>query len=168
MLVKSLCDESVPATEIDVTVSSNAPVLPGYCAHYIDQETQLRGETWSFSEIAPDVMDAATRSGRNPSVARGDYDQDGVIDTAFLIQRHGTEPEVAVCLSTRPRPVHYIADLYCHDSIATSEAGTRFYDYDREAYGEYDRDGIRVSCFERAGATYLYADGHFARIVDGD
>lgn len=166
--VRRLCPAHGGAsTVVEVEIRNSAPVTPGYCAYYIDQDMAMRGETWRFAPVNAEVMDWATRTGRNPNVTLGDFDRDGAQDTAFLMQRGG-DIVAAVCLSSRPRPVQYLLDLYCEDAISTNEAGARFHDYELEKDARYPAEGVHVSCFERAGATYLYEDGGFKRVVDSD
>jgi len=148
--------------------TSALAVTPPYCAYNIDNKMQATAQTWRFPLVKEEVFDWYTRNAQTPRVTIGDFDDDETPDTAFLIQIGDTPVEVAVCLSQRPDDVVFIKNLYCEDDIGTSMKGSRYYDYERDVHATYELDGIHVGCFEKAGATYLYRNGRFQRIVDSD
>lgn len=108
----------------------------------------------------------------DPTVGRGDFDDDGKQDAALLIERRGTQsPEraIAVCLSTRnPSAPVLIQDLYVGDQLHITSRGTKYHDYSSGKEGVYETDGISVSCCECCGATYIYRNGEFHEFVDSD
>lgn len=101
--------------------------------------------------------------------AAGDFDDDGVTETAFFVEKSGGKKKraVAVCLSSRS-DVLLINDLYVDESLSVSRKGTRFYNFNKGKEDAYPADGIAVSCCECCGATYLYSNGEFHQIVDSD
>jgi hypothetical protein len=156
-----------------IFVMSAGPVSavePEDCAQRIDQDASLGKATprWRFPAVAPDVMNGVTRAGKNPLVTRGDFDDDGHQDVAFLITTAAGATRVAVCLAAEPARVRYIDDLYCRDGIDTARKGARYHDFETETPGRYGRDGIAAYCYEQAGATYLLENGVFRRVVDSD
>jgi hypothetical protein len=104
-------------------------------------------------------------------IAHGDFDGDGRADTAILLQPIATNTKLAaaVCLSNAPgrKPV-LIKDIYTAGNLSTRKKGSRYYDYDTENYGVYERDGISTYCCECCGATYIMRDGAFQQVVDSD
>jgi hypothetical protein len=142
---------------------SAAAVEPHDCAFLLDK--QLGG--WSLPTVDPDVLYSVTRSGRNPFVTTGDFDDDQEDDVAFLILKDG-ETGIAVCLSGKPDVALIIGDLYCDDGIVRIPKGTTYHNYETDSEGRHDRDGVHAYCYERAGATYLYTGGSFKRVIDSD
>ena len=136
---------------------------PSDCAFQLDK--QLNG--WKLPTVEPDVFYGVTRSGSNPFVTTGDFDNDQKKDAAFLIVKDG-RTKIAVCLSGKPEKAFIIGDLYCDDGIARAPKGAKYYNYDTNYEGRYERDGVHAYCYEKAGATYLYKDGVFHRVVDSD
>ena len=134
---------------------------------------------WTMASVATDVAAWAHTQGFDPRVARGDFDGDGRVDVALLVQARATPvleyPErisasrVAVCLD-RPSglTVHVIDDPYCGDYIRRAPKGARYHDFETEAKGVYPSDGVTTVCFKKASATYVYDGARFRRIVDGD
>lgn len=142
---------------------SAAAVEPGDCAFQLDKQV----EGWNLPAVDPNVFYGVTRGGSNPFVTMGDFDNDQARDVAFLIVKAG-KTQIAVCLSGKPEKAFVIGDLYCDDGIARIPKGAKYYNFETDSEGRYDRDGIHAYCYEKAGATYLYKDGSFQRVVDSD
>ena len=58
--------------------------------------------------------------------------------------------------------------LYCGDGIVVTPKGTKAWDYEREIAVTYQVNGVHTLCFKKAGATYVFAQGRFRRVVDSD
>ena len=135
--------------------------------------------TWTLASASPEVA-AWTRSRDfDPTMARGDFDGDGRIDIALLVQARATPvfpyPErieasrVAVCLDREAGiELHVIEALYCADYIELAVKGAVYHDIERQREDAYPSDGVRTVCFKKASATYVYDGAGFRRIVDGD
>ncbi len=126
---------------------------------------------WRFPEVSTEVREWATRRKEDPTVAYGDFDDDGRKDVALLIQ---TAPQsgsikIVACLSSigAARPI-IVEKPYCTDGITRVSKGRRYHDFSTEREGAYPKDGIHAYCFEKAGATYIFTDGSFRQIVDSD
>ena len=118
--------------------------------------------------VRAEVTDWASRNNFDPTVAFGDYDGDGRRDSAVLLQT-GTDRAVAVCLAGKKRTrLRIIRQPYCDDVLYTSKAGEEHYNYETDKNEQLKRDGIGVECFEKAGATYVYENRTFRRIIDSD
>lgn len=138
---------------------------------------QLR--EWSVTSVTVDVAEWTKSHRRNPSLVHGDFNGDGHLDIALLIQNRlkpvldyserAYSSLIAVCLSRPPAVIlHLIDKLYCSDFIERVPKGQRYYDFETEKTGTYPLDGVKTICFEKASATYVYDGAGFRRIVDGD
>jgi hypothetical protein len=126
---------------------------------------------WHSPDVSPEVRQWATAQGEDPTVAYGDFDDDGREDIALLV-RTGPPSDslkIVACLSRlgATKPV-VIQEPYCSDGIAKAQKGRRYYDYSTDREGTYPKDGIHAYCFEKAGATYIFSNGSFREIVDSD
>ncbi len=126
---------------------------------------------WRFPNVSTEVREWATSRKEDPTVAYGDFDDDGRKDVALLIQTasESGSVKIAVCLSSlgATQPV-VVERPYCTDGITRVSKGQRYHDFATELEGAYPKDGIHAYCFEKAGATYIFTDGSFRQIVDSD
>jgi hypothetical protein len=126
---------------------------------------------WRFPNVSTQVREWATRRKEDPTVAYGDFDDDGRKDVALLIQTASESDSIKIvaCLSSIgvTKPV-VVERPYCTDGITRASKGQRYHDFATESKGTYPKDGIHAYCFEKAGATYIFTDGSFRQIVDSD
>jgi hypothetical protein len=111
------------------------------------------------------------RGDKTPTnVAFADVDLDGTTDTALLVtaplEGH-RRPHLAVCLG-HPVRLQVIARPYGQDGISIRPKGTVDYDYLAKREVTYWTNAIQTYAFEKAGGSYLYKDGTFVLVVDGD
>lgn len=108
-------------------------------------------------------------SARRDAGTVGDFNSDGRLDFALLLDRLGGSRQAAigVCLSREPRPL-LITAPYQTGRIFTKPKGTAYMDYETEGNGVYERDVIAVSDGASAGASYVLRAGVFVRVIDGD
>jgi hypothetical protein len=105
------------------------------------------------------------------SIARGDYDGDGVTDIALLLRPKSGSGKYAIsaCLTSKPTALpELIRDAYTTGDLTTTPRGQKYYDFDDGTEGEYELDGVGTSCCECCGATYIFRSGRFVEIVDSD
>ena len=144
-----------------------APVeLPPRCLAAIEQ----RMPQWLLLRppLAVDAARFARDEGIDPSVTRGDFDRNGVPDYAALGWAAGGA-RLAICLNPGRRTVLIVVDdPYCHDLVTWTPAGTVRHDFEAERDVRLRRDAVSVSCFEKAGASYVVEGGTVRRIVDSD
>lgn len=144
--------------------------VPAACRARID--ARLPG--WRLATPSPEVARWAAEMKEGPTVLQIDLDADGVRDTAALIVTGAGAADlsahrIAVCMQRKTGPeLHIIDDLYCGDGIMIAKKGTRAHDFEKDVYVTYRTNGVHAYCFEKAGATYLYRNGRFIRIVDSD
>jgi len=126
---------------------------------------------WRFPNVSTEVREWATSRKEDPTVAYGDFDDDGRTDVALLIHTASQSGSIKIvaCLSSigATKPV-VVETPYCSDGITRVSKGQRYYDFATEREGTYPKDGIHAYCFEKAGATYIFSDGTFRQIVDSD
>lgn len=154
----------IPLSALFISVALHAGTTSLQDCH---ERLTAKLSSWRFYPINEAVLEAVKRNGSNPSIAEGDFDDDRINDLAFLIQKRSDNPAIAVCLSSTQQ-IHIIDEPYCYDSIARIRKGQGYFDYEHEREGRFDRDGVLAYCFEKAGATYIFEDGGFRRIVNSD
>ena len=159
-----------------ISLSAYAAELGQSCKALIDQALPV----WTTASVSGEVKAfAATELHADPLQVRGDFDGDGREDIAFLIQTRAQpvfeEPErikatrIAVCFARMPSIVlRLIEKPYCDDFIYLMKKGERMYDIEAGDLGRYPFDAIGTTCFEKAGAVFLFDGKDFRRIVNSD
>lgn len=123
---------------------------------------------WHHAEVSAEVSSWSKQEKLNPVIAIGDFDGNGKIDQAILIE-HKKIRKIAICLSAdKSTRLLILNNPYCHDYVSMSRAGSKHYNFDTDKTETLKNDGVSVSCFQKAGATYLYENGAFRQIVDSD
>ena len=134
---------------------------------------------WELSPPPAELAAYAKEQGFETNIARADFDGDGSEDVALLVVSKPTRPEadrkkpssqyIAVCLNKPEKPELILIERpYCGDGISISLKGAEFYNYEIDKKDTYPTNGIHAYCFEKAGATYLFRNGAFRRVVDSD
>jgi hypothetical protein len=135
---------------------------------------------WTMASVSEDVKAfAAAELQADPLKIRGDFDGDGHQDIALLIQNRAqpvfAEPDrikatrVAVCLAKVPSMVlRLIEEPYCDDFIYLMKKGEDMHDIEAGDLGKYPVDAIGTTCFEKAGAVFLFDGKTFRRIINSD
>ncbi len=164
------------ALSVPVSGSKAAkPSLAGACKTALNVE--LPG--WELSPPPAELTAYAEEQRFETNIARADFDADGSEDLALLVVSKLRRPEadrktrssqyIAVCLSkSKKSQLIFIKEPYCGDGISVSPKGAEFYNYETEKKDKYPTDGIHAYCFEKAGATYLFRNGAFRRVIDSD
>ena len=151
-----------------VCTPAESAEVPAACRAKID--ARLPG--WRLATPSAEVTKWAAEMKEGPTILQLELDGDGVRDTAALIVTGAGDPpahRIAVCLTRKAGPeLHVIDDLYCSDGIMIAKKGTRAHDFENSRYVTYRTNGVHAYCFEKAGATYLFRNGRFIRIVDSD
>lgn len=131
-------------------------------------EISRLGPKWRLASVSKEVRDAAKKSGEDPRVAYGDFDEDTRQDVALLVESGAFQKKIVFCLSSTPGQSLVVNDPACTDGIIRMAKGERYYDLKTDTNSWYPRDGVHAYCFEKAGATYLLENGTFKQIVDSD
>jgi len=129
---------------------------------------------WQLSPPPEDLAVYAKANNLATNLVRADFDGNGLQDTAVLLIVPGTGTRrerqyVAVCL-TQGSATHLrlIRDPYCRDGISVAPKGSRVMDYQTGKQVTYWNNGVTTYCFEKASGTYVYRNGRFVLVVDGD
>ena len=139
-------------------------LIPKSCEAALN--SKLQG--WRPATVTKEDSEWAKQQQFNPVIGIGDFDDDGRKDEAVLVQ-HAGQRKVAVCLATASGTGFIVIEKpYCSDYLFISKAGGKHYNFDTEKTEVIKNDGISVSCFEQAGATYLYDGRAFRQLVDSD
>jgi hypothetical protein len=134
---------------------------------------------WQFPEISDEDCQTVKQWGgpdAHPEVIQGDFDGNGQVDYAILIQ-HGSITDRGIVVGPKTYIVAFIRE---HDrykmKMVTQEGGSCLQvmdkgelDYDYEAQREftYLHDTI-MSGFGMGGMSYLYEKGKFRAIITSD
>jgi hypothetical protein len=129
------------------------------CAKEIGEQlpTDDPGLGWHFPTLHPGTVFAMGVGGlRFPYATEGDFDGDGKMDIAYLIETDTAKKRfVAVCLSGGAK-VHLLPAGNCVGNIATRA----------KAKWKYKYDAIDVSCGDFGGARHELNAGRFELIED--
>ena len=159
-----------------INLPTYAADLEHACKTLIDQALPV----WTMASVAEDVKAfAATKLHADPLKIQGDFDRDGREDIALLIQNRAQpvfkEPDrinstrIAVCFAKMPSMVlRLIEKPYCDDFIYLMKKGENMYDIEGGVLGKYPVDAIGTTCFEKAGAVFVFDGKNFRRIVNSD
>lgn len=135
---------------------------------------------WTMASVSGDVKAFATAELQaDPLKIRGDFDGDGREDIALLIQNRAhpvfEEPDrikatrIAVCFAKMPSMVlRLIEEPYCDDFIYLTRKGENMHGIEAGNLGKYPVDAIGTTCFEKAGAVFLFDGKNFRRIINAD
>ena len=154
----------VSASLPGVTVGAAPAQLPARCERAISEELPDWGPLALPTEVA-----AWARKGRfNPVVAQGDFDGNRSRDWATLVVSNG-KPTLVFCLNpAKQLKLLVVADPYCSDLVYRTPAHSWHYNYETGKEERIVHDGASVSCFEKAGATYVLENSGVRRIIDSD
>lgn len=157
--------------------------LPAYAADLEQSCKTLLNQAlpvWTMASVSEDVKAfAAAELQADPLKIRGDFDGDGRQDIALLIQNRAQpvfeEPDrikatrIAVCFAKVPAMVlRLLEEPYCDDFIYLMKKGEDMHDIEAGNLGKYPVDAIGTTCFEKAGAVFLFDGKNFKRIINSD
>lgn len=100
------------------------------------------------------------------SIASGDYDADGKVDHAVLLETR-TPPRrtiIVVFLSSAGRVVVEDGRSY----VSTINRGSRGHNFETEKDFTYETDAIFSSAYECCGFSLIWRNGRFIRIASSD
>lgn len=158
-----------------VTAVGSAQELDPSCV------TAISGQfpAWRLAPVSEEVREWVASTSADPVLVSGDFDGDGVQDSAALIQNRqdgvleyplrAEVTKIVLCLG-RDRRVKLltIERPYCSDYIAPLEKGTEVQDIDTDLILVLPADGLSAVCFEKAGAVYFVDKGQVREIVNSD
>lgn len=149
---------------VGAEVRANPTTLPASCIEALNRSLPQ----WRLLDPPADAEKWARSKGLNPTVTRADLNADGRTDFAALVSVKDV-PRLIVCMAKdHGVEVLVVEQPYCSDLVYRSKAGRGYYNFETGRREVLARDGVSVSCFEKAGATYVYEHGALRRIIDKD
>lgn len=133
---------------------------------------------WRFAEVREEIRRALKESspGAHPVLVRGDFDDDGRVDYALLIEQGsfnndegvGRRSHLVVLLRRRNGyALHHVASP-AGEYLLLWKKGDRAYNYATQKRFILRKDAVEAVIFEKAGTTYVYERGRFRPIITGD
>jgi len=159
-------------TLIFLNVLATAPMAEEMTLQYCKNAMNKSSPIWHKVPLNKELLNIKKNYKYDPTVAFGDFDNDNKNDIALLVEQSRPKKKIraiAVCLSSeKSKTPQLITNLYVDEQINTTPKGTKHYNIETGKKDTYNIDGISVTCCECCGATYIYGDGKFKQVVDGD
>ena len=122
---------------------------------------------WSVRrQCVTQVMESTDLDPKFASVTAGDYDADGKIDVAVLLESKAEQTRVVVFLSSAGSVPVVAGDGSMY--VGTISRGSRGHDYDTERDFTYLNDAIFTGDFHCCGASFIWREGRFVRVATDD
>jgi hypothetical protein len=161
----------------------NGSVKSGRLPEAIRSILNKRFPGWSFSEVSSDVQLFFKERfpGSLPNLIKGDFDGNGQMDYAVLIEHSNFDKsgadfdhvvEKLAFLRRGARYKLYVleenapANIELYLNLAKKGAESRVFTTQRKF--RYPNDSISVSYFEKAGGAYIYQKGKFRYVYESD
>lgn len=135
---------------------------------------------WKFAEVSAEVRQFFEKEmkGASPTLVSGDFDGNGRLDYAALIQHGKIFDERGKAIGPRYYLVAFLrrgARYRMHvikdpegEYLCLAEKGTQDYDYEAQKEITYANDAIMTGIFEKAGTSYVYKNGRFFSFLSSD
>jgi hypothetical protein len=135
---------------------------------------------WKFAEVSPEVRQFFEQEmkGASPSVINGDFDGNGRLDYAALIQHGKILNERGKAIGSRYYLVAFLRRgagyrMYVikdpgGEYLCLAKKGTRDYNYEEQKEITYANDAIMTGIFEKGGSSYVYKNGKFFSFISSD
>ncbi len=148
--------------------------LPNACRKILDKN--YRG--WKLAAIQKEISDY--HRGNNfpyqPNLVKGDWNGDGKIDYAALIEHGKLKNSEGESIDDRRLMIAFVraANGYKYfsfdgaDSINLMKKGSKDYDYETNKTFRYKTDAIFVGHWEKGGVSYIWKNKKFIMIVTSD
>lgn len=148
--------------------------LPDACKKILDKN--YRG--WKLAGIQKDTIDYLRENNfpYQPNLVKGDWNGDGKIDYAVLIE-HGKLKNIrGESIGNRRLMIAFVRaeNSYKYfsfdgaDYITLIKQGSEDYDYETDKTFRYKTDAIFVGFWEKAGVSYVWKSKKFIIIVTSD
>jgi hypothetical protein len=135
---------------------------------------------WKFVEVSPEVRQffAQEMKGASPALINGDFDGNGRLDYAALIQHGKILNEKGKAIGPRYYLVAFLRKgtgyrMYvikdpAGEYLCLAKKGTRDYSYEEQKEITYVNDAIMTGIFEKGGSSYVYKNGRFISFTSSD
>jgi hypothetical protein len=135
---------------------------------------------WKFVKVSLEVRQFFEKEmkGASPSLISGDFDGNGRIDYAALIQHGKVFNERGKAIGSKYYLVAFLRRgrgyrMYVikdpdGEYLCLAKKGTRDYNYEEQKEITYANDAIMTGIFEKAGSSYVYRNGRFLSFSSSD
>ena len=140
---------------------------------------------WRFPHISDDIRQTTKEwvvSGSHLDLLKGDFDGNGELDYALLIEHGdtiddagatlgdatGRDVDIIAFLKTANDYEFHLVDADARDYLLLIQEGDGRYDYEARKKFVFANDAIDSVTFERAATSYVYEKGIFRAILTGD
>jgi hypothetical protein len=124
---------------------------------------------WKFSDVRPEVKQFFKENmrGTSPVLISGDFDGNGRLDYAALIQQ-GSRYYLVIFLRQRADYKIYTVRNPDGEYLIRARKGSRDYNYEEQKEITYANDAILAGIFEKGGSSYVFKNGRFVSFVSSD
>jgi hypothetical protein len=163
-LISTTALASMALFSLDGSATTWVESIPVACSTEIGN----RLKDWRPLKVTAEVRERSKSQRFNPIVTKGDFDGDGREDVAVL-GRSGGAAVLTICFDRGSLPTLYIIRKpYCDDLVETARKGGVHLNVETGKLVKLKCDGVSVSCFDRASATYVWNGTAFTLIPDSD
>ena len=124
---------------------------------------------WKFSDVSSEVKQFVKENlrGASPVLISGDFDGNGRLDYAALIQQ-GSRYYLVIFLRRRADYKMYRVRNPNGEYLIRARKGSRDYNYEEQKEITYANDAILTGIFEKGGSSYVFKNGRFVSFVSSD
>ena len=135
---------------------------------------------WSYLPVEEEVrtfLKEYVSEYARPDIIKGDFDGNGLLDYAVLIEERTTLPKKANVEMPTARLVVFLTKAAGFQIKVLDPEGSYLglmrrgdwdYSYDTSEYFSYQNDAIFAGIFEKGGTSYVYEKGRFKSIITSD
>jgi len=135
---------------------------------------------WSYLPVEEEVrtfLNEYVSEYARPDIIKGDFDGNGLVDYAVLIEEQTTLPKKAKAEMRMAHLVVFLTKAAGFQMKVLDPEGAYLvllgrgdwdYSYETSEYFTYQNDSIFTGIFEKGGTSYLYEKGSFRSIITSD
>jgi hypothetical protein len=136
---------------------------------------------WRFARISDEVRQALKEEvspDSQPDLVKGDFDGDGQLDYALLIEHGdivngarvviGRNNHIVAFLKRGDDYKSYLVGSNTGEYLCLRRKGDGGYNYETQKEFTFANDAIEAEIFEKAATAYVYENGKFRAIITGD
>ncbi|HEX8289255.1 MAG TPA: hypothetical protein VF556_14745 [Pyrinomonadaceae bacterium] len=146
-----------------IAVKAQSIKLPLQCKKILDKKFQ----GWKLGKTPKDVTDyhKTNKSPFEPYLVKGDWNGDGKVDYAILIE-HLKKARTIAFVRSQKKYEYY--SLEGGDYIQVFKKGEKDYDYTSDKDFTYQNDSIFVGVGECCGTSFVWRKGKFVGLITSD
>lgn len=136
----------------------------------VASEIENRFSSWKLASIDESIVSyyAERRNHEKPNFIRGDWNGDGRVDYALILERRlRPENKLLVVLMRKGAAFRHIF-LPANDCIMALKKGTKDEDIEARRTFTYRNDAIFSYYWEKGGSSYIWNGGRFRSVLTSD